>query len=171
MTNDPYQLLRQPTSQQNQQEPQAEPQKMTYSNAQNNKSLLSKSDLFFMLYNAGIIKFNQLERATGVPASNIDETVMLNGVLYHTINSASYMWAGGYIAESKELMERYGYLHGIIPYKQALYALVEIDKSEIKVNGIVGNYEAITPDDLGISNRCWNGVSTEPNVSSYRFHL
>lgn len=82
MTNDPYQLLRQPTSQQNQQEPQAEPQKMTYSNAQNNKSLLSKSDLFFMLYNAGIIKFNQLERATGVPASNIDETVMLNGVLY-----------------------------------------------------------------------------------------
>ena len=78
MTNDPYQLLRQPTSQQNQQEPQAEPQKMTYSNAQNNKS----SDLFFMLYNAGIIKFNQLERATGVPASNIDETVMLNGVLY-----------------------------------------------------------------------------------------
>ena len=82
MTNDPYQLLRQPTSQQNQQEPQAEPQKMTYSNAQNNKSLLSKSDLFFMLYNAGIIKFNQLERATGVPASNIDETVMLNGVPY-----------------------------------------------------------------------------------------
>ena len=100
-----------------------------------------------------------------------DKFSMLNGVLYHTINSASYMWAGGYIAESKELMERYGYLHGIIPYKQALYALVEIDKSEIKVNGIVGNYEAITPDDLGISNRCWNGVSPEPNVSSYRFHL
>ena len=100
-----------------------------------------------------------------------DKISVLNDIAYYTVNSASYMWAGGYIARSEKLMGKYGYLHGIVPYKQVLYALVEIDKSEIKVNGMLGSYEAITPDDLGICNCCWNGVSTEPKVSSYRIYL
>ncbi len=100
-----------------------------------------------------------------------DDLSIVNGIPYHTVNSAAYMWAGGYIALSEKLMKRYGHLHGIIPYKQVLFALVEIDKSEIKVKGVVGEYESITPDDLGISSYRWNGVSIEPKVSSYKFLL
>lgn len=100
-----------------------------------------------------------------------DELSIVNDIPYYTVNSASYMWAGGHIASSETLMKKYGYLHGIVPYKQVLYALVEIDKSEIKIQGVTGEYESITPTDLEIYNYRWNGVSVEPKVSSYKFIL
>lgn len=95
-----------------------------------------------------------------------DAFSVVNSVSYYTVNSASYMWAGTQIMSSAALAEKYGHLHGILPYKQALHVLVEIDESEIRINGMDGAYQSVTPEDIGLSDYRWNGVSVEARTSS-----
>lgn len=100
-----------------------------------------------------------------------DELSIVNDIPYYTVNSASYIWVGWHIVSSEMLMKKYGYLHGIVPYKQVLYALVEIDESEIRIKGMDGEYKTITPNDLELYDYRWNGVSIKSKVSSYTFNL
>jgi len=96
-----------------------------------------------------------------------DDYSIVDGIPYMTINSANYAWLGTQIASSRELQERYFYLNGILQYKQAMSAYIEISDNEINVCGMEGDYLSVTPDDIGLPNYRWNGVSIRPQISSH----
>lgn len=92
-----------------------------------------------------------------------------NGICYYTLNSMSYIWHG--LKEtfnySKEIHEKYPSLKDMILYKEGLHAIVTITSDgQLKIEGMRGNYQNITPGDVGILNSIWNGVSIKPVVSS-----
>ncbi len=98
-----------------------------------------------------------------------DAAVEINGICYYTLNAMSYIWHG--LKEtynySKEIHERYPGLKDMILYQDGLHAIVTITgDGQLKIEGMKGNYQNITPTDVGIWNNRWNGVSIEPIVSS-----
>ena len=84
-----------------------------------------------------------------------------------TVNSANYAWLGTQIAGSKELQEKYSHLNGMLQYKHAMSAYIEVGESEIKICGMDGEYLSVTPDDIGLPDYRWNGVSIRPQISSH----
>lgn len=100
-----------------------------------------------------------------------DTYSFVDGVSYLTVNSANYAWLGSQIASSKVLQEKYSYLHGMLQYKQAMSAYIEIDDNEIRICGMEGEYLSVTPDDIGLHDYKWNGVSIEPHICSYLIQL
>ena len=95
-----------------------------------------------------------------------DGFTILDDIPYYTVNSASYVWCGSQIAGSGELKEKYGYLHGMLLYQQALYVTVEIDDEEIRIQGMTGDYLSVTPEDVELYDYRWNGVSVKAQTSS-----
>lgn len=98
-----------------------------------------------------------------------DAAVEINGICYYTLNAMSYIWHG--LKEtynySKEIHERYPGLKDMILYQDGLHAIVTITgDGQLKIEGMKGNYQNITPTDVGIWNSMWNGVCIEPIVSS-----
>lgn len=100
-----------------------------------------------------------------------DSFSCIDNVHYMTINSANYAWLGSWIANSEAFREKYAYLHGILQYKQAMSAYIEIDNDEIKICGQEGSYLSVTPDDIALHDYKWNGVSIEPRISSHHIEL
>ncbi len=100
-----------------------------------------------------------------------DNYSLVDKVSYFTVNSANYAWVGGYIARSKKLQEKYSYLHGMLQYKQAMSAYIEIDDSRVKICGMEGAYLSVTPDDIELYDYKWNGVSIKPWISSHLIKL
>ncbi len=92
-----------------------------------------------------------------------------NGVPYYALNAASYMWAGSLISSSPELKAKYGHLHGILPYADALHVVVELDEEEIRIKGMQSDYQSVRPEDLGLTDAVWNGVSVLPETPSCTF--
>ena len=100
-----------------------------------------------------------------------DDYSIADGIPYMTVNSANYAWLGSRIASSKELMDKYSYLHGMVQYKQAMSAYVENDDREIRITGMDTEYLSVTPDDIGLPDYMWNGVSIRPRISSHLIKL
>ena len=96
-----------------------------------------------------------------------DGFFVIDDVPYYTVNSAAYMWCGVQISSSETLKEKYAYLNGMLMYKQAFCVSIEIDESEIHINGMEGEYLSVTPEDVELYDYKWNGVSIEPRTSSY----
>lgn len=96
-----------------------------------------------------------------------DSYSLVNEIPYMTVNSANYAWLGGQIASSEELQKKYSYLNGILQYKQAMSAYIEIDDREIRICGMEGEYLSVTPKDIGLYDYKWNGVSVRPQITSH----
>ena len=62
-------------------------------------------------------------------------------------------------------------INGILTYKEPFAVIVEIDDSKIKINGVEGEYQSVTPGDIGLDNYQWNGVSILPKASSWEINL
>ncbi len=45
-------------------------------------------------------------------------------------------------------------------------AYVEIDDKEIRICGMESEYLSVIPDDIGLHDYVWNGVSIKPHISS-----
>lgn len=87
----------------------------------------------------------------------------VNGIPFYTVNSAAhYCWWGGNPPGS-DVRE--------LPYKNALHAVVELDEKEIRIKGISSDWLGETPDDVGVYDHRWNGVSVEPGTSSHIIKL
>jgi len=95
-----------------------------------------------------------------------DGYAIADQIPYYTVNSAAYVWCGSQIASSKELQEKYVHLRGMLLYKQAMCVDVEIDENEIRIFGMSGDYLSVTPEDVGLTEYRWNGVSIKPQTSS-----
>lgn len=95
-----------------------------------------------------------------------DGFAVVDNIPYYTLNSATYVWCGSHIVSSDALQEKYGYLHGMLLYKQTLCVDVEIDDEEIRIKGMDGDYLSVTPDDVELHDYKWNGVSIKAQTSS-----
>ena len=100
-----------------------------------------------------------------------DAVIQKNGTTYYTVNSSSNVWIGSQIDSSETLKEKYGHLNGILTYKEPFAVIVEIDDSKIKINGVEGEYQSVTPEDIGLDNYQWNGVSILPKASSWEINM
>lgn len=100
-----------------------------------------------------------------------DAVIEKNGTTYYTVNSSSNVWIGSQIDSSETLKEKYGHLNGILTYKEPFVVIVEIDDSKIKINGVEGEYQSVTPEDIGLENYQWNGVSILPKASSWEINM
>ena len=90
-----------------------------------------------------------------------------DGKVYYSLISASYIWLGIQIDSTEELKAKYGYLNGNLIYRDPFYVIVDIDGSDVRINGMKGEYQSVTPDDIGLHDYRWNGVSIRPEASSY----
>lgn len=112
---------------------------------------------------------------------------LLDHVPYYTMNSAFGPWIG-VPNDDPVIKEKYAYLYGYVPYDRALSAVVTItDVSDracktdaraddamsgaghgitVRIDGMLAEYEAVTPAELGLEKPRWNGVSIEPKASS-----
>jgi len=78
----------------------------------------------------------------------------INGIHYIQINSMSYKWLGGDYAcpekYSPELNAKYPSLKFTAPYKDPLYAIVEIHPgSSIRIKGRKSDWVSPSPRELG----------------------
>lgn len=82
---------------------------------------------------------------------------LINDTIFYTVNSTShYCWWGG----NPPGVE-------ILPYKDALHVIVELDENEVRIKGMSSEYKEKTPIDVGVPDYRWNGVSILPECMSY----
>lgn len=82
---------------------------------------------------------------------------VINDTIFYTVNSSShYCWWGGNPPEVK-----------ILPYKDALHAIVELEGEHVRIKGIESEYQDEMPNDVGVNDYRWNGVSILPRTESY----
>ena len=102
-----------------------------------------------------------------------DDFKVVDQVPFYTLNSAYGPWIGIPNGDA-DLVRKYEHLHGYVPYDRALNAVVTIESDAdrkhsgvIRIEGMQGNYESVTPAELGLVDPYWNGVSVEPRASSF----
>ena len=101
-----------------------------------------------------------------------DDYKEINGILYYTLNSMTYIWHGmkPLYPYAKELHHEYPLLKDVILYRDALSCVVEIEETAegicVQIRGMESDYDTITPKDAEIGDT-WNGVSILPKVSDY----
>lgn len=97
-----------------------------------------------------------------------DDCKVIEGIAYYTLNSMSYIWHGTkeVFSYSEEVHKKYPYLKDMILYQEPLHCVVEIEENHLRIQGMSGHYQTISPMDVGIG-KVWNGVSIEPEVSGY----
>lgn len=90
----------------------------------------------------------------------------VSDIPYFTVNSMSYIWNGREAyAYSKKVHDQYPFLKNVILYETPLYCIVEIEDANIKICGNKSGYQVVTPEDVGLVDRQWNGVSIEPEIT------
>ncbi len=97
-----------------------------------------------------------------------DDCKIINGIPYYTLNAMSYIWH--FVKEMysypENLHKQYPILKDIILYQQPLHCIVELENKQVKIIGMQGQYQTISPQDVGIGDT-WNGVSIAPKVSDF----
>ena len=104
--------------------------------------------------------------------NHIDFCRQLNGIYYIDINSMSYLWVGEkyecHTRYPKEIYDKYPHLSKMATYKEALYAMVSIDKGMLKVEGSASEWVGPTPEELGLTESVY-GVSFVPEIENRSF--
>ena len=84
---------------------------------------------------------------------HIDYSTSINGINYIQINSMSYYWMGDdylQVRYSNEIDEQYPYIKYTAPYKDPIYAIVEIDsRGIIRITGRESSWVGPDPWELG----------------------
>ena len=84
--------------------------------------------------------------------NHIDGVSVRRGVPFVSINSASNIWIGHQydaIRYSKTIDKMYPHMKGCAPYRDALFAIVEIDESGIRILGRETGFVGPSPQALG----------------------
>jgi predicted phosphodiesterase len=80
-----------------------------------------------------------------------DYSTQINGIYYIQINSMSYEWLGEDYKTtrySKEIDGKYPWIKFTIPYRDPLFAFVEISPNTIRIEGRKSTFVGPTPDQL-----------------------
>ena len=84
--------------------------------------------------------------------NHVDGLSIRNGVPFISINSASNIWIGHQydaIRYSETICRHYPHLKGCAPYRDALFAIFEIDDTGIRMLGRETDFVGPTPQELG----------------------
>ena len=99
---------------------------------------------------------------------HIDYSTSINGINYIQINSMSYLWMGGdylQVRYSNEIDEQYPYIKYTAPYKDPIFATVEIDsRGIIRITGRESSWVGPDPWELGYPEDDRN--KTGPRITS-----
>jgi predicted phosphodiesterase len=98
------------------------------------------------------------------------ECNIIQNIPYYTLNSMSYIWHGlkEVYSYNKDIHKQFPFLKDMILYKNALHCIVEIGDHDVNIFGMKSDYQSITPENVGILNRVWNGVSIQPNTLNFK---
>lgn len=101
--------------------------------------------------------------------NHIDYYRKLNGIYYIDINSLSYQWLGEkYQYKHRygaEVDEKYPMMVNMAPYKDPLFAFIEINETGIKIGGHSSQYIGPSPESLGLTKQVY-GYPFTANISS-----
>lgn len=101
-----------------------------------------------------------------------DYHIQKNGIYYIQINSMSYSWLGGdykTIRYSETIDKEYPWIKYTVPYKEPLFAFIEIDDKNIKIFGKQSVFVGPSPEDLGVP-KSENGPII-PKISSAKLSV
>ncbi len=104
---------------------------------------------------------------------HIDYASSINGIYYIQINSMSYQWLGDKyktIRYSKEIDESYEWIKYTVPYKNPLFAFVEVDQNRIKTEGVKSSFVGPSPEALGYPEQPENNKTT-PEIKNRKLRL
>ena len=102
-----------------------------------------------------------------------DYVAEISGIYYIQINSMSYQWLGDKyqtIRYSKETDKKYPWIKYTVPYKEPLYAFVEISSESLKIKGRKSSFVGPSPDELGCPKPPANNP-TVPYISNRNIKL
>jgi predicted phosphodiesterase len=99
--------------------------------------------------------------------THIDELIEVKGIPYWHVNSASYYWVGSeykHESLSKELHEKYPWMSSTCPYKDPLFAFLEIDlaNGSLTMTGRQSKWLGASPSELGVVNK--PGLASEQQI-------
>ncbi len=80
-----------------------------------------------------------------------DYATSINGIYYIQINSMSYQWLGEKyqtIRYSNEIDKNYPWIKYTAPYREPLFAFVELDSKSIRIEGRKSEFVGPTPEEL-----------------------
>jgi 3',5'-cyclic AMP phosphodiesterase CpdA len=102
-----------------------------------------------------------------------DMSIDINGIQYIQINSMTYSWIGqqkapegGFSEEYKKISKFYD---RITIYKDGLFAIVELDESTMKVNGVQSQFCEPTPQDRGLNDGLLHNTPLVATVTTREF--
>lgn len=105
--------------------------------------------------------------------THIDEFLEVGGVHYWHVNSASYYWVGGnykHESLSKELHAKYPAMSSTCPYREALFAFLEIDleRGLLTLSGRESTWVGPSPSQLGVADNpdLQNDKQITPSIRS-----
>lgn len=120
---------------------------------------------------------NEKAGSTKVVASlcghhHTDYMTEINGIYYIQINSASYRWVGDrfkHVRYSKDIDEKYPWIKYTIPYKDPLFAFVEIDPGgTLQIEPRNTEFVGPGPNEMGMPKRPINDPIV-PRISDFNF--
>ncbi len=81
-----------------------------------------------------------------------DYVAEINDIYYIQINSMSYEWLGEKyktVRYSEEIDKEFPYIKYTAPYKDPLFAFVEISNKRIQIEGVKSSFVGLSPEELG----------------------
>lgn len=102
-----------------------------------------------------------------------DYVAEINDIYYIQINSISYAWLGDKyqtIRYGNEIDEKFPWIKYTAPYKDSLFAFVEITNDNIKIEGVKSSFVGPSPKELGCPERLVNNP-TIPEITDRNLTL
>lgn len=88
-----------------------------------------------------------------------DDVKVVDDTIFYTVNASSgYCWFHE-LPQGFEIEE--------MPYLDALHVIVELQDSTVNICGMESRYKDRKPEDVGVDDYRWNGVSILPRTGSY----
>lgn len=82
----------------------------------------------------------------------------VNGVPYYTVSSASQFCWWSVPPQEAQVKNLF--------YRDPLHVIVELDETEIRIQGMESDFDGLRPEDVGIHDYRWNGVDVHPRAMS-----
>ena len=110
--------------------------------------------------------------------SHIDDVVMLAGIPFVHVNSASYYWVGGkhkHESYPAAVHEKHPWVSHTCPYRDPLFTMLTVDPEtrEIRLEGCRSDWVGPSPADLGVPSGpgLGHGEEITPAIRARRFNV
>lgn len=105
-----------------------------------------------------------------------DYVRQINDIVYPQINSASYFWVGNrfqHLRYSEKIDQRFPNIKNTVPYREPLFAVVEIDahRGHLGIQGRQSSFVGPAPWELGESKEYWKAQSLGPQISAWKMPI